>query len=259
MADNTTNYKLTKPSADDFYDVGVQNGNMDIIDAELKNLNDGKAPSGHGLGTYPKPYAGSQINLIKEILRHGSGFYQVDRSNDNPMDNDLWKPMLQMAISDESGVQLLMPYAELNGGAKTPKPQMMLRSIVQNVASNWVEMLHTGNISKHTPHVATGTYVGTGKTKSANPNVLTFGFAPKILFVYCPKSFNYRYYEATFLHGCPDAFVRAFGEGSSSHYDGSKIEVTWSANSVSWYDKSAEYGYAQLNDENTTYYYVAIG
>lgn len=35
MADKTTNYNLTKPSADDFYDVGVQNGNMDIIDEVL--------------------------------------------------------------------------------------------------------------------------------------------------------------------------------------------------------------------------------
>ncbi len=39
MASKTTNYNLTKPSADDFYDVGVQNGNMDIIDGELNNLN----------------------------------------------------------------------------------------------------------------------------------------------------------------------------------------------------------------------------
>jgi hypothetical protein len=36
MADKTKNYGLTKPNLEDFYDVNVQNENMDIIDEELK-------------------------------------------------------------------------------------------------------------------------------------------------------------------------------------------------------------------------------
>ena len=36
MANKTTNYELTKPLAEEFYNVEDQNGNMDIIDAELK-------------------------------------------------------------------------------------------------------------------------------------------------------------------------------------------------------------------------------
>lgn len=40
MAEKTTNYNLTKPSAEDFYDVGVHNENMDIIDAEMKRMDD---------------------------------------------------------------------------------------------------------------------------------------------------------------------------------------------------------------------------
>lgn len=40
MANKTTNYNLTKPLPEEFYDVEVQNGNMDIIDAELKNLSE---------------------------------------------------------------------------------------------------------------------------------------------------------------------------------------------------------------------------
>ena len=35
MATNTTHYKLIKPDATDFYDINVQNQNMDVIDAEL--------------------------------------------------------------------------------------------------------------------------------------------------------------------------------------------------------------------------------
>lgn len=40
MAINTSNYNLKKPSSEDFYNVEDQNGNMDIIDQELKRLNE---------------------------------------------------------------------------------------------------------------------------------------------------------------------------------------------------------------------------
>lgn len=48
MANKTTNYGLTKPLPEEFYDINVQNNNMDIIDTELKNRailgEDGKVP-----------------------------------------------------------------------------------------------------------------------------------------------------------------------------------------------------------------------
>lgn len=47
MAETTTNYKLTKPAGSEKYDIGVQNANMDIIDVELKALEDEKAPKSH--------------------------------------------------------------------------------------------------------------------------------------------------------------------------------------------------------------------
>lgn len=37
MAEQTPNYGLTKPDSEDFYDVEVQNSNMDIIDGALKD------------------------------------------------------------------------------------------------------------------------------------------------------------------------------------------------------------------------------
>ena len=36
MPNTTENYGLKKPLLEEFYDVGIQNENMDIIDAELK-------------------------------------------------------------------------------------------------------------------------------------------------------------------------------------------------------------------------------
>lgn len=37
MSTQTANYHLTKPEDNDYYDIGVPNGNMDIIDTELKS------------------------------------------------------------------------------------------------------------------------------------------------------------------------------------------------------------------------------
>ena len=48
MANKTTNYNLTKPLPEDFYDIEVHNANMDIIDGELKKratLDNGKVPT----------------------------------------------------------------------------------------------------------------------------------------------------------------------------------------------------------------------
>lgn len=40
MATNTPNYNLVKPELNDFADIRVINGNMDIIDAQLKRVSD---------------------------------------------------------------------------------------------------------------------------------------------------------------------------------------------------------------------------
>ena len=40
MANNTTNYNLVKPSENEYYDINVSNSNLDIIDTEIKKIND---------------------------------------------------------------------------------------------------------------------------------------------------------------------------------------------------------------------------
>ena len=47
MATNTTNYNLVKPDSNDYIDIGVINGNMDIIDTQLKNIDTNKASVNH--------------------------------------------------------------------------------------------------------------------------------------------------------------------------------------------------------------------
>lgn len=43
MANKTTNYGLTKPLPEEFYDINVHNENMDIVDEELKKVSDAAA------------------------------------------------------------------------------------------------------------------------------------------------------------------------------------------------------------------------
>ena len=99
MAEKTTNYNLTKPSADDFYDVGVQNGNMDIVDAELKKLNDEKAPSGHGLGKSGEVFGNTPLI---EVMQRGCGFYQVGHP-DSPLPSGEWMGLIQMVRNHNEG------------------------------------------------------------------------------------------------------------------------------------------------------------
>ena len=40
MAANTTNYNLVKPSENKYYDININNSNLDIIDTEIKKIND---------------------------------------------------------------------------------------------------------------------------------------------------------------------------------------------------------------------------
>ena len=57
MPDVTKNYGLTKPLPEEFYDVNVQNDNMDIIDQELKKKYDpDNKPTPEDVGAAPKTH-----------------------------------------------------------------------------------------------------------------------------------------------------------------------------------------------------------
>lgn len=82
MATTTTNYGMTKPAETEFYNVAVQNNNMDIIDAALA----AKAPAGYGLGTY-----GKECNDCNNAI--ANGFYSLSGStlkNGPSADTYLW-------------------------------------------------------------------------------------------------------------------------------------------------------------------------
>lgn len=148
-----------------------------------------KAPSGHGLGTIPQPYT---LTELKSVMKHGSGFYQVDSADDNPIPSSpAWKTMLQLAAAltagHESGVQVVMPYNDVEN------PQMWLRNVFDGTAGNWVEMLHTGNISDYigsgntsgSGHIEFGNYTGVGFDKSSFTTYITLSTSryPRVLII----------------------------------------------------------------------------
>ncbi|MGN6710733.1 MAG: hypothetical protein ACTHKA_03775, partial [Anaerocolumna jejuensis] len=61
MAEQTTNFGLTKDSEDDFYNVETVNANLDIIDTEIKEAQD-KAD-----GAYKQDSKNNTITFIESI------------------------------------------------------------------------------------------------------------------------------------------------------------------------------------------------
>lgn len=101
-----------------------------------------------------------------------------------------------------------------------------------------------------------GTYVGTGTNGSKNKNSLTFGFLPKIIFIFrtsggtgTPLSL------ATFLiMPYASAYAPSIGTSSGAYVS---ISTTTSQKKISWY--SSNDAISQMNEQNWTYTYVAVG
>ena len=72
MATKTTNYGLTKPDGADFYDVDVQNDNMDIIDKQMKaNAND--------VAQLNSDLKDALVTQYAELNGTGNNYFYVDR------------------------------------------------------------------------------------------------------------------------------------------------------------------------------------
>lgn len=96
------------------------------------------------------------------------------------------------------------------------------------------------------PKIEVGSYVGTGDYGEENPNTLTFGFQPKIVFVG-------RGIVGTYIWG--DSLGFRYEAGQS----GSTSTVSTSGNTVTWYaDDTNANASRQFNSEGHTYYYVAL-
>ena len=92
--------------------------------------------------------------------------------------------------------------------------------------------------------VVSGSYVGVGKYGSANPNTLTFDRAPLAVLIGGGTGI-------CMIYGATSApCITSINSGAGG------VSVSWSGNSVSWYNGgSASY---QANSDGATYRYIAL-
>ncbi|MBQ9733334.1 MAG: hypothetical protein IJV74_03765 [Clostridia bacterium] len=73
MATETTNYKLKKPGASDYYDIEIHNSNMELIDALLKAFDAGKINAADIVNSLTssetaKPLSAAQGMALKKLI-----------------------------------------------------------------------------------------------------------------------------------------------------------------------------------------------
>ena len=108
--------------------------------------------------------------------------------------------------------------------------------------------------------VECGTYVGTGTHGPNNKNTLTFGIQPKIVFIF--KTIEYGSMADTAYTGSTlgtDNVVFYYGGSKYKTYSSGtgQTHYTMSDNTLTWYN--TQNVWFQLNGNNTTYGYIAIG
>lgn len=102
--------------------------------------------------------------------------------------------------------------------------------------------------------IATGSYEGTGGRGENNPNILTFNFVPKFLFVTTSRGFQlYTYSQSS--HVLYDNLIWQEGVTNVEVFT-DEVTVLRNNKTIQWYSNST---ISQLNETHEKYYYVAFG
>lgn len=128
-----------------------------------------------------------------------------------------------------------------NYNLKKPEPTDPLRVEDFNENADKIDAA-LGNLNTAATKIAMGSYTGTGTSDRDNPNILTFDFAPKALFVWG--------------NGYVALGIRDQKLQSISSDNDAQCTTTWSGNTVQWYSGYSTY---QMNSSGETYCYLAIG
>ena len=118
-----------------------------------------------------------------------------------------------------------------------------LKSSADGVAALQTALASCGNCK-----IVYGTYTGTGKAGSANPNKLTFSGKPVLVIVQAQSNTTDFDFHLRLVRGCG----WAVGDRGNYSYTNS---VAWGENYVSWYNDKAE---TQFNLQGSVYSYVAL-
>ena len=298
MANTTENYGLTKPLQSDFYDVEVQNGNMDIIDAGMKanadgikdlqdeqknkaDLVDGKVPSeqlppmGY-ISTTEKGAPNGVATLGPDGKVPGE---QLPKMDYDPAGS---AEAVQKNLTAHTGNKN-NPHAVTaeqvgalasSGGVMSGAISMSGHKIANLAApADSTDAANKQYVDEHAgARVILGSYVGTGKTGKSNPNQITLAEPFKILCIYGMQSNNY--YKSIDGYGngetsniihssiIPTEYTNGFGFGMGYNYNPRDTYGKKSADgkTFSWYYDLSPSGAesVQFNQSGTVYHYYAI-
>jgi hypothetical protein len=115
--------------------------------------------------------------------------------------------------------------------------------------------------------IATGSYIGTGTVGSANPNSLTFAFAPAFIIIWSEQYYNSQRDQ---IYACAPAIIpfasmttnvlsynAVNSSGDIVYQYAAQIAITASGNTLSWYNTFNSTN--QWNASGVRYYWAAIG
>ena len=156
---------------------------LQVYDYKLMNA-DGTIPSermpqlaNHGIGV--ALLKENTNSSFKELMRYGSGFYQISTNEDTPHTTNEWLSVVQATRFAKEDSETGMQLATYDFTPDAPK--MWMRTMLTGVTGPWVEMLHTGNCSR----VKTGSYVGIGAYSLVSDHFKTIpvDFVPKLMVI----------------------------------------------------------------------------
>ena len=113
-----------------------------------------------------------------------------------------------------------------------------------------VAALQTALASCGNCKIVYGTYTGSGKSGSANPNKLTFSGKPVLVIVQEEKQTADMDINLRMLRPC------TWAQGAATN-DNWGNAVTWGAAQVQWYSRN-DYAPTQFNETGKKYYYLAL-
>ena len=126
MATNTPNYNLVKPELNDFADIRVINGNMDIIDAQLKKASDidlsnyatkpelkNYLPLTGGNLTGDISIKNNAVDYVIERVEQGRSFYEKYNSGKLVQVIYLSRPTISSGINKDT-INFLTPFIDMS-------------------------------------------------------------------------------------------------------------------------------------------------
>ena len=138
-------------------------------------------------------------------------------------------------------------YTDSSGNIYTEQEyETKITDVLGNLISIPVDQIKDG------VKIAVGSYTGTGTYGSSNPNSLTFGFEPKLVFIGAKSQPSA---NCAFVFNGQITFSRTNSGGG-----GDSAVCSFSGNTFTWYSTSSSWGVdAQMNSANVEYLYFAIG